>query len=147
MRYLPHTEEEIRAMLERIGVNDVDALFLPIPEAYDDEARERRDRTREKMREKLRDGSIEGQTVDISVEEGMLTISGEKNEEKTEGSDDKKYHLVERTYGMYQRSFSLPRGVDATKITADFKNGVLKVHMPKTTEAQAKGRKIDIAVT
>lgn len=90
---------------------------------------------------------LEKKDVDIAVEEGMLTISGEKTEEKTEGSDKKKYHLWERTYGSFQRSFSLPREVDASKITAEFKNGVLKVHMPKTSEAQVKGRKIEIAVT
>lgn len=90
---------------------------------------------------------IDKKDVDISVEEGMLTLSGEKTEEKTEGSSERKYHLWERTYGSFQRSFPLPRGVDASKISAEFKNGVLKIHMPKTSEAQAKGRKIEIAVT
>jgi len=87
---------------------------------------------------------LEKKDVDISVDDDMLTISGEKTEEKS--TDDKKYHLWERSYGAFQRSFSLPRGVDATKINAEFKNGVLKVHLPKTTEQQAKGRKIDIAI-
>jgi HSP20 family protein len=90
---------------------------------------------------------IDRKDVDISVQEGMLTLSGEKTEEKAEGSDEKKYHLWERSYGSFQRSFALPRGVDASKISAEFKNGVLKIHLPKTSEAQAKGRKIDIAVT
>jgi HSP20 family protein len=85
---------------------------------------------------------IEKKDVDISVDDDLLTISGEKAEEKT--TDDKKFHLWERSYGSFRRSFSLPRGVDASKINAEFKNGVLKVHMPKTTEAQAKGRKIEI---
>jgi HSP20 family protein len=87
---------------------------------------------------------MEKKDVDVLVEDDMLTISGEKTEEKN--TDEKKYHLWERTYGSFRRSFSLPRGVDATKVSAEFNNGVLKVHMPKTTEAQAKGRKIDIAV-
>ena len=90
---------------------------------------------------------LERKDVDLSVEEGLLTISGEKAEEKTEGADEKKFHLWERTYGSFQRSFSLPRDVDASKINAVFKNGVLKIHMPKSSEAKAKGRKIDIAVT
>ena len=89
---------------------------------------------------------MEKKDVEISVEEGLLMISGEKSEEKVEGSEEKKYHLWERSYGSFQRSFSLPRGVDASKINAEFKNGVLKIHMPKTSEAQTKGRKIDIAV-
>ena len=87
---------------------------------------------------------LEKKDVDISVDDDLLTISGEKSEEKT--TDEKKMHLWERSYGSFRRSFSLPRGVDSAKINAEFKNGVLKIHMPKTTEAQAKGRKIDIAV-
>jgi HSP20 family protein len=86
---------------------------------------------------------IDRKDVEISVDDDMLTISGEKSEEKA--SEEKKYHVWERSYGSFRRSFSLPRGVDASKINAEFKNGVLKVHMPKTNEAQAKGRKIEIA--
>lgn len=86
---------------------------------------------------------LETKDVDISVDDDLLTISGEKTEEKS--TDDRKFHLWERHYGAFQRSFSLPRGVDASKISAQFKNGVLKVHMPKTPEQQAKGRKIEIA--
>ena len=88
---------------------------------------------------------LEKKDVDISVDDDLLTISGEKVEEKTEG-EEKKYHLWERTYGAFRRSFTLPRFVDASKINAEFKNGVLKIHMPKTSESQAKGRKIEIAV-
>jgi HSP20 family protein len=91
---------------------------------------------------------LEKKDVDISVsEDGMLSISGEKTEEKTEGSEDKKYHLWERSYGSFRRSFTLPRTVDASKISAEFRNGVLKVTMPKTPNAQAKGRKIEIEVS
>jgi HSP20 family protein len=87
---------------------------------------------------------IDKKNVDILVEGDMLTMSGEKAEEKT--TDEKKYHLWERSYGSFRRSFSLPRGIDAAKISAEFNNGVLTVHMPKTSEEQAKGRKIEIAV-
>ena len=89
---------------------------------------------------------LEKKDVDIAVDDDLLTISGEKLEEKTEGVDEKKFHVWERSYGAFRRSFSLPRVVDASKINAEFKNGVLKIHMPKTTAAQAKGRKIEIAV-
>jgi HSP20 family molecular chaperone IbpA len=81
--------------------------------------------------------------VEISIQDGMLLLKGEKVEERKEG-DEKRYHLFERTYGSFQRAFTLPRSVDASKITAEFAKGVLKVHMPKTPEAQAKTRKVEI---
>ena len=87
---------------------------------------------------------LEKKDLDIDVEDGVLTVRGEKLEEKKE--DDKKYHLVERMYGSFQRAFTLPRTVDTTKISAEFEKGVLKVLLPKTPEAQAKSHKIDIAV-
>ncbi len=82
--------------------------------------------------------------VDISVEEGVLTIKGEKLEERKEGDEERKYHLWERTYGTFTRSFALPNTVDTTKIIAAFTNGVLTVKLPKTVEAKAKGRKIEV---
>jgi HSP20 family protein len=83
------------------------------------------------------------ENVEVSFEDEVLTIRGEKREEKKENGD-KKYHVWERTYGAFQRSFTLPRTIDAAKIAATFKDGVLTVRMPKTTEAKAKGRKIEV---
>jgi HSP20 family protein len=88
---------------------------------------------------------LEKKDVEITVEEGVLTLRGEKLEEKKEVEEDKKFHLYERIYGTFQRSFALPRGVDPGKITAEFDKGILKVFLPKTVEAKAKGRKIEIA--
>jgi HSP20 family protein len=86
---------------------------------------------------------LERKDVDISVDDGMLTIRGERSDDRTvEGS---KYHVVERSYGSFQRTFTLPRTVDAAKINAEFGKGVLTVTMPKTVEAKAKGRKIEVA--
>jgi HSP20 family protein len=82
--------------------------------------------------------------VDVSVEDGVVTIRGEKTEERKEEQNDKKVYLYERTYGSFQRSFMLPPSVDSSKITADFEKGVLKVHMPKDGEAKPKGRKIEV---
>lgn len=87
---------------------------------------------------------LDRKDIDIAVDEGVLTIRGEKAEERKEGEEDKKYYLWERTYGSFQRSFVLPRNIDATKITAEFEKGVLKVRLPKTAESKAKGRKIEI---
>ena len=65
-----------------------------------------------------------------------------KTSERSEKKED--YHLRERSYGSFQRTFSLPAGIDADKVEASFDNGVLKVRMPKTAEAREKERKIDI---
>lgn len=86
---------------------------------------------------------IDQKDVDISVDDGVLTIRGEKSEERKE-EEDKKFYLYERTYGSFQRSFSLPPTVDSSKIAGDFEKGVLKVHMPKGMEAKPKGRKIEV---
>ena len=79
--------------------------------------------------------------IELELENNILTISGEKREEREEG-DERRYHLWERTYGTFQRSFTLPRTVNAESIEARFKDGILHVHMPKQEEA--KGRKIAI---
>lgn len=79
--------------------------------------------------------------VSIELENNVLTISGSKQQEREE-KDDRRYHLWERRWGTFQRSFTLPRTVDAEQIDATFENGVLKVHMPKAPEAQ--GRRIEI---
>ena len=86
---------------------------------------------------------VDRKDVDVSVDDGVLTIRGEKSEERKE-EGDKKVYLYERSYGSFQRSFSLPANVDASKIAADFDKGVLKVHMPKGPEAKPKGRKIEV---
>ncbi len=88
---------------------------------------------------------IDRKDIDISVDDGVLTLRGEKIEEKKEADEEKKYHLFERNYGTFQRSFTLPTGVDPNKISAEFDKGVLKVHLPKTAEAKVKGRKIEVA--
>ena len=86
---------------------------------------------------------LEEDQVSIELENDVLTISGEKTEERTEGDEENKYHLWERSYGSFRRSFSLPRAVNADGATASFDNGVLEIRLPKA--AEAKGRKISIA--
>lgn len=74
--------------------------------------------------------------VHVSVTENVLTIKGEKKSE----SEDKNtgYHLVERNYGQFQRSFSLPKNLRTDDIDASFKNGVLSISVPKTKKEEAK---------
>ena len=82
--------------------------------------------------------------VEIEIEDNMLMLRGEKSEELKEEKEEKKvrYHVWERAYGKFQRSFVLPGNVDEKKISAEFENGVLKVHMPKTAESKARRIKI-----
>jgi HSP20 family protein len=80
--------------------------------------------------------------IDVKFADGTLTIKGEKRDEREEKK--KEYCLSERRYGSFQRSFGVPDGVDADRIEANFKNGVLTVTLPKTTEAQKSEKKIAI---
>jgi HSP20 family protein len=80
--------------------------------------------------------------IDVKVSNNTLTIRGEKKEEKEEKKKD--YYLSERRFGSFERRFQIPQGVDAAKIDARFKKGVLTVALPKTPEAQAQEKKIAV---
>jgi len=77
------------------------------------------------------------------VDNGVLTITGERKMEKEE--KDVKFHRVERSYGTFLRSFTLPEGADGARVAADFKDGVLKVHLPKTEKAKPKTIEVKVA--
>jgi HSP20 family protein len=85
---------------------------------------------------------LDEKNVEVKFADGFLTIKGEKREEKEERKKD--YYLSERRFGSFQRSFQVPESVDADKIVANFKNGVLTVTLPKSPEAQKKEKKIAI---
>ena len=85
---------------------------------------------------------VKKEDVKVTAEEGTLTIMGERKFEKDEKG--KKYHRVERAYGSFMRNFSLPDDASAAKVTADFKDGVLAVHLAKT--AKTKPQQIEVKV-
>lgn len=85
---------------------------------------------------------MEAKDVEVTLRNGNVVLRGEKQQQKEETSQD--YYLKERQYGSFERSFALPDGIDAGKITAEFKNGVLKVTMPKTAEAQKPAQKVEV---
>ena len=76
--------------------------------------------------------------IDVTVENGILTISGEKRFEHREGEEDRGNLVVERQYGRFTRSFTLPAQVDAEKVTAECADGVLTIALPKRSEARPK---------
>ena len=82
------------------------------------------------------------ENVDLSVSNGSITIKGEKTEEKKDEKEN--YHLTERRYGSFHRSFRLPDNVDEAKIKAAFEKGVLTVTMPKSKDGKHQERKIKI---
>jgi len=85
---------------------------------------------------------MEEKDVSVSLEDGLLTISGEKRQEKEEKGKNR--HYSEISYGSFSRSFGMPSGLDADKAKAKFSKGVLKVCVPKTEEAKRKQRKIEV---
>ena len=86
---------------------------------------------------------VKKEDVKVTVENGVLTITGERKFEKEE--KDKKYHRIERSYGNFLRSFTLPEGADGSKVAADFKDGVLKVHLPKNEKVKPKAIEVKVA--
>ena len=87
---------------------------------------------------------IDEKDIEVKVANGILSIKGEKQEEKEEKKKD--YYLRERNFGSFERSFQVPDSVDTDKIEASFKKGVLTVTLPKKPEAQAAAKKIDVKV-
>ena len=80
--------------------------------------------------------------IDVRVENQTLTISGERNFEKKDTT--KGYHRIERSYGTFVRSFSVPNSFDTETIAADFKNGVLSVTLPKKEAAKPRQIKVEV---
>ncbi len=85
---------------------------------------------------------VEKDQVKVTVENGVLTLSGERKLEQEERNA--KHHRIERFYGSFARSFVVPDNADGSRITADFKNGVLRVHLPKSEEAKPKQIEIHV---
>lgn len=81
--------------------------------------------------------------VKVEIEDGVLSIQGERRQEKEEKG--RKFHRIERSYGKFVRSFTMPADVDEKKVLANFKEGVLYVHVPKTEAAKPKAVEVKVA--
>src|SRR5882762_3465842 len=80
--------------------------------------------------------------VRVTVEDGILCVSGERKSEKED--QKRKFHRTERSFGNFQRSFTLPQDADSTKVTAEFCDGVLKVHLPTTARPRSKAIEVKV---
>jgi HSP20 family protein len=80
--------------------------------------------------------------VKVTVENGVLSVSGERKSEKED--QKRKFHRIERSFGNFRRSFTLPEDADSTKVTADFHDGVLKVYLPTAPIARSKAIEVKV---
>jgi HSP20 family protein len=85
---------------------------------------------------------VKKEDIKVNVDDGTLSISGERKVEKEEKGT--KFHRVERAYGRFERSFSLPDETDADKITSEYKDGILTVHLPKNPNVKAPAHAIPV---
>lgn len=85
---------------------------------------------------------VKKEDIKVNVEDGTLSISGERKVEKEEKGT--KFHRVERAYGRFERTFSLPDEADAAKITSDYKDGILTVHLPKNPSVKPAVHQIPV---
>jgi len=85
---------------------------------------------------------LKKEDVKVTIENGQLIISGERKLEKDDKS--KKYHRVELSYGSFLRTFALPDGVSGDMVVADFKDGVLRIHLPKNPKAKPKSLEVKV---
>jgi HSP20 family protein len=86
---------------------------------------------------------VRKEDVKVTVENGVLTLQGERRQEKEDKG--KRFHRVERSYGSFVRSFSLPESVDEGAVKADYKDGVLNLHLPKSEKVKPKAIDVKVA--
>lgn len=127
-------DEVNRLFDDRFLKNNESVGWTPACDIYEDE---------EALTLRFELAGVEAKDVDVRFENGVLTLRGERKLEKEEKRDN--YHRVELGYGTFTRSFSLPATIDAEKIRAESKGGVLTVTLPK--KAEAKARAIQVKVT
>ena len=107
--------------------------FVPPVDVYEDE---------QNLTLKLEIPGVEESDLNVSVENETLTVQGERKFEKEEKEEN--FHRVERRYGSFVRSFTLPTTVDTENVSADYKNGVLSLQLVKRAEAKPKQIKVNI---
>ncbi len=134
-REMTRAQEEMGRLLEdRFVFRASESLgWTPATDIYEDE---------EGLTLKFELAGVDPKDVDIRFENGVLTIKGERKLEKEEKKEN--YHRVELSYGAFNRTFSLPPTVNADKIEAESKLGVLVIHLPKKAEAKPKSIQVKV---
>jgi HSP20 family protein len=126
-----------RVFRESYSGNHDDSLttssFAPAVDVYEDE---------QKVSLKIEVPGIDEKDIDVRVENNTLTVHGERKIEKEEKEEN--YRRVERQYGSFTRSFTLPQTVDAENVSANYDKGVLKITLPKKAEAKPKQIKVNV---
>jgi HSP20 family protein len=138
---MPSRSDEVGNLMRRFLGDDLATDFLPQPVSWMPAVE-----VTENDKEIAITAELPGlseKEVEVDVDDDVITIRGEKVEEKRE-EKDRRYHVVERTYGTFRRSFTLPSNIDAQHTHAEFRNGVLTVRLPKTEVEKPRGRKIPI---
>jgi len=107
--------------------------FAPPVDVYEDE---------HNVTLKIEVPGIEEKDIDVRIENNVLTVHGERKFEKEEKEEN--YRRVERQYGSFTRTFTLPNTVDSEKVSADYDKGVLKIALPKKAEAKPKQIKVNV---
>src|SRR5215470_16565893 len=107
--------------------------FAPAVDVYEDE---------HQVTLKIEVPGIDEKDIDVRVENNTLTVKGERKIEKEEKEEN--YRRVERQYGSFTRTFTLPQTVDAENVTANYEKGVLKITLPKKAEAKPKQIKVNV---
>jgi HSP20 family protein len=122
------SEEVARGLDDRLGIRGGESMgWTPACDIYEDG---------EELTLRFELAGVDPKDVEIRFENGVLTLRGERRLEKEAKKDA--YHRIELQYGAFTRSFSLPASVDAEKIRAESKNGVLSVALPKKSEAKPR---------
>jgi HSP20 family protein len=85
---------------------------------------------------------VKKEDVKVTLENGVLTLQGERKQEKEEKG--KKFHRIERSYGTFLRTFTVPMDAEENKVAADFKDGILRVHLPKTVKPRPKAKEVNV---
>lgn len=134
-RELARAQEEGRILEDRFVFRAGESLgWTPATDIYEDE---------EGLTLRFELAGVEPKDVDIRFENGVLTLKGERK--LANEANKENYHRVELSYGAFNRSFSLPPTVDAEKISAESKLGVLVVHLPKKAEAKPKSIQVKVS--
>jgi HSP20 family protein len=110
------------------------STFAPPVDVYEDE---------HNVALKIEVPGIDEKDIDVRIENNVLTVHGERNFEKEEKEEN--FRRVERQYGSFTRTFTLPTTVDAEKVSANYDKGILKISLPKKAEAKPKQIKVNVA--